>query len=364
MKIGILLMTLLLGAGAVPAQQAPGAQALPSAADSTTHGQEFKWDCSLCHTPDDWRALRPVLEFDHAETGYTLKGAHAGAGCRECHVSPVFRQIGVLCADCHTDVVHRGELGFNCERCHNEASWTQSANLLLEHQQTRFPLLGRHAITDCDACHTTVQKDEFVGLALECTQCHIRDYTATQSPNHQALGISTGCQNCHSMMDLRWTDVVFQHPASFPLALGHNVDDCVACHGSWQTVPDGQDCFACHDDDYRAVSQPSHLANAFPIDCRECHDVAGFSGPDFYSHASTGFPGFGGHSGIGCTACHPSDNYTTLDPACFGCHSSEYYGTDSPDHQVVGFPTNCEQCHTPDGWHIVSPKASAKEGWR
>ena len=340
-----------------------GAQALvedaPSLAppDSTTHGVDFKLECSRCHTPEHWRTLREPLEFAHHEdTGFELRGAHAEVSCRECHASLVFRQIGVMCADCHTDLVHRGELGFDCAQCHNEFDWTQSANLLLEHQQTRFPLLGRHATTDCEACHQTVQKDEFSGMPLDCIQCHHGDYAGTREPDHASLGFSTDCQDCHSVMHLRWADVAFQHPSSFPLVFGHDVRDCGACHRAGQLPPDPQDCYACHIGDYQRVSSPSHIANGFDTDCRVCHDPTGFREPAGYSHAASGFPSMGGHSTVSCRTCHYTPIFEDISRECFACHSEDYYGSQSPNHSEIGFPTECERCHTPAGWTLVSPK--------
>lgn len=372
MKLGIRTMALLLlgAAGAIMARAPEASFAAGDPAgtlappDSTTHGKNFKLDCSRCHTPEHWRTMRDPLDFSHKETGFELKGAHAEVTCRECHESLVFRQIGVMCADCHTDYVHRGELGFDCERCHNEIDWTQSANMLLEHQQTRFPLLGRHAVIDCEACHYTVQKDEYVGLPLDCIQCHETDYTSSREPSHAALGFSTDCQECHSVMHLRWEDVNFQHPASFPLAFGHDVRDCEACHGAGQVPPDPQDCYACHMRDYQSVSRPPHVANAFDTDCRVCHDVTGFTDPDFYNHGESGFPIQGGHSNVSCQSCHYAANYRGLARECFVCHSGEYYETESPDHAAFGFPTECERCHTPAGWTIVSPLPGVKGGLR
>jgi predicted CXXCH cytochrome family protein len=360
MKSWILFAALMAGAiapaaGTVTADEDSTTATLP---DSTVHGSDFKLDCARCHTPEDWRAPRPDLDFDHAETDYTLHGRHAELECRACHEDLVFHRIGVLCADCHADVVHRGELGYDCARCHNERDWRQSANLLLEHQQTRFPLLGRHALVDCDACHRTAQKNEFVGQPTDCRLCHANDYVETRSPNHEAFGFSTDCESCHSVVDLWWTDVAFQHPASFPLEFGHDIADCALCHVDGQVVLDGENCYACHRADYEGTVDPQHTRYNFPALCADCHETTSFYQVGPYSHSPSGFPAFGGHMTNDCAACHISGQYAGLDRACFSCHRAEYLGTEDPDHQVVGFSTECEDCHTPVDWDVVklSPK--------
>jgi hypothetical protein len=328
--------------------------AAPLLPDSTIHGEEFKLDCARCHTPEDWRKLRDELDFEHEkETGFALRGAHDALACRDCHREPAFNRIGVRCADCHEDAVHRGELGFDCERCHSETDWRLSANFLLEHQQTRFPLVGRHALLDCEACHRSLETNEYVGLPLDCFLCHAEDYAATRVPKHGRIGFSTDCQECHSVADLNWSDIMFQHPSSFPLAFGHDIEECEACHTVAQPIPDGEDCYACHAVDYAGVSRPSHTQNAFPVDCRACHGPSSFAGVDFYDHSTSGFPYIGRHADIFCGGCHGGNDYIGLPADCYSCHASDYRRTEDPDHEALEFPTNCERCHTPEGWHLA-----------
>ncbi len=327
---------------------ASGAFALeaPAPVDSTIHGVDFKEDCARCHTPDDWRTLRDEIDYDHATTGFELDGAHVDATCKQCHADPVFANIGVLCADCHRDVVHRGELGFDCGRCHEPHDWRASAALQLEHQQTRFPLMGRHALMDCEACHTDVQHDEFVGLNTECFGCHAADYHDSRAPNHGVMHFSTDCQRCHSAAHVSWDDVAFMHTGSFPLSGGHAGGECGLCHTESSPYPDGQNCFGCHDADYDG----DHASDGFPTDCRLCHDPDGFDADQGYAHVNSGFPGYGGHAETACYFCHASGMYAGMPSHCSLCHMDEYDDVFGPDH---AYPTTCENCHTPAGWGEV-----------
>lgn len=309
------------------------------------HGREL--DCAQCHQPTAFQQLLAEPAFDHAaETGFELVGSHADVDCDQCHRDLRFARIGVQCVDCHRDLNHRGELGFDCARCHEPHDWTLSAARLVEHSQTRFPLLGRHAVMDCEACHVNVQHDEYTGLATDCLGCHSADYLGSASPNHVSLGFGTDCQECHSANDLFWSGARFQHPASFPLAQGHMGVDCASCHRPGEALPDPTDCFACH-----RANNPPHIAAGFPTDCSLCHQPDTFGGVMSYGHGVSGFPGgVGQHAAADCNACHVSGTYAGLPTDCFVCHNAEYYNTQSPDHGDSGFPTTCELCHQPTDW--------------
>ena len=93
------------------------------------------------------------MRFKHQTTGFNLRGKHGNASCRSCHTSLVFSHIGVSCVDCHEDV-HKSELGFQCQNCHTPDSWNNMQEIFESHSETRFPLVGVHAIVDCESCHS------------------------------------------------------------------------------------------------------------------------------------------------------------------------------------------------------------------
>jgi len=92
-------------------------------------------DCGTCHGEHRGKNSRLVeldeKDFDHAETGFELKGNHRDIkNCRTCH-SPerlIKREqyCGYLlrtgsCIGCHSSP-HPG-IKVNCRSCHNESSW-------------------------------------------------------------------------------------------------------------------------------------------------------------------------------------------------------------------------------------------------
>ena len=81
--------------------------------------------------------------------------------CTECHVNihgSQFEQEGVT----------------NCTHCHTSANWQPE---LFDHDETEFPLEGRHAEIECKACHKVKmiegeERIEFKMESFECIDCH------------------------------------------------------------------------------------------------------------------------------------------------------------------------------------------------
>jgi hypothetical protein len=160
--------------------------------------ESFPGDCKLCHVGNDWQSLTQDFAFDHeAETGVPLTGAHQDATCLRCHNDrgpvAVFAREG--CAGCHEDI-HTGELGQDCRRCHGEWTWEPQGQLEL-HRQTRFPLVGVHAVTPCYRCHAGAEVGNFLPTDVECVTCHQSDLARATNPNHIGLGWTQGCDRCH-----------------------------------------------------------------------------------------------------------------------------------------------------------------------
>lgn len=80
------------------------------------------------------------------------------------------------------------------------------------------------------------------------------------------------CQTCHT--PLAWETPGFDH-SPFPLIGGHANLDCLQCHAGGQVRPTPTDCFFCHQPDY--VAAPDHVAQSFPTDCAQCHNIFDFS---------------------------------------------------------------------------------------
>ena len=187
------------------AGSSPGPQ-VKSSADIGPHGP-MQVACEKCHTSSAWRPIRSKPEFDHNKTGYPLQGLHAGVACQECHLNPVFSDIGRNCQDCHADL-HRRKNGAQCDVCHRVSGWQVSLQNINAHQD-RFPLIGAHAVADCYSCHKgAVGQFNRQGLSTDCVSCHAKAFQKATAPNHQALGYSTDCLQCHMSMDSWMTAAV------------------------------------------------------------------------------------------------------------------------------------------------------------
>lgn len=336
----ISLLILLMGAGAVAAEDIPRA--------GNPHG-DIELDCYLCHSEGSWQTTEDVKDFDHAAMGFTLEGRHAQAHCRDCHRDPRFAFVGTSCADCHVDI-HKGGLGPDCASCHDPRGWVQRSEARAAHDATAFPLVGAHSRVDCDACHSDALSGQYVGTPTDCYYCHAETWAATTNPEHQAVGFGQDCITCHSVYAATWGRGDFVHPPSFPLTGGHGALDCVDCHS------DGfggvsADCYVCHQTDYEGTTNPNHLSAGFPTDCAACHTTTAWE-PSTWDH-DTIFPIYSGrhrNEWDACADCHVvSSNYMVYE--CIFCHEHNQNDTDN-DHSEVNdyqyLSAACLECH-PDG---------------
>jgi hypothetical protein len=318
------------------------------------HG-DLRADCATCHTSEAWAPLRDPLPFEHAATGFPLAAAHSQAGCRDCHQSLVFSHVATACADCHRDA-HRGELGPQCDRCHEPTSWTNRLETFRVHARTRFPLLAAHAGVDCEACHRGPQPREFVNTPTECAACHLEDWRAARDPDHERLGLSRRCEECHGAASPAWRGGTFPgsfpHPASFPLTGAHARVSCTQCHvAGFAGTP--TDCVACHRDDYDRTTNPDHRTSGFPTTCESCHGTGAWR-PATVDHSLTRFPLTGAHRRLDCAQCHTGGAFRGTPTDCVACHRDDYDRTTNPDHRASGFPTGCDACHTTNAWRPAS----------
>ncbi len=244
--------------------------------DPRTH--KLKTDCLSCHRSDDAHRGRngPSCEkchgtsswkpstFDHTrDTQFPLRGSHQSAACESCHARPPFEErLKTDCYACHEkDDVHAGGQGQDCGRCHDERSWT--GEVRFDHELTRFPLLGIHAVTACEECHSG---HVFRGTRRSCVACHKED-----DVHHASLG--PHCEQCHNPNG--WPLWEFDHDleTDFPLRGRHDGLVCSGCH---RTAVRGaihlpKDCQGCHERD------DAHRG-AFGPDCGRCHSENSWSG--------------------------------------------------------------------------------------
>ena len=326
------------------------AQAQQPRVPETTRSPHGKLDipCQNCHTFSGWKPIRSVPEFDHNKTRYPLRGLHKNVACVQCHTNAVFNNVGNKCADCHADI-HRRQMGSQCEQCHSVNGWTISLKSIREHQN-RFPLIGAHAVVDCESCHKGAAVGQYKGLSTDCVGCHMSSYLTTKSPSHTALGFPTQCQQCHTTMD-SWAGARFDHAAltGFALVGAHAQLDCVACHvgGHYQGTP--TNCIGCHAKDYNGAKDPNHVSLGFTQACSQCHSTTTWLGAKF-DHASTGFVLTGAHTTLSCSSCHTGATLTAANTTCVSCHLNDFNGTQSPNHVTIGFSQQCTLCHNTTTW--------------
>lgn len=314
------------------------------------HG-EIAIACEACHSTAGWSELRTTMDFDHnKDTYFALEGQHQNGSCKFCHTDLIFANKKNKCYQCHQDV-HKGQLGIQCETCHNSVNW-KPVDLISKHALTRFPLLGKHAITECSNCHKNQNKSEYAGVTTECSGCHIKDYQSAKNPNHLLNNFSTTCQDCHTSQNWYSSKITDHARFGFPLTAGHAKVNCKSCHSNHNYSSVSGECVSCHQKDFNAAVNPNHITKQFSTSCVICHTTNPGWAPASFDHSGTGFSMTGGHAAVQsqCQTCHHS-NYNTTSSECYSCHQTDYTGTTNPNHVSGNFPTNCSQCHTTNpGW--------------
>jgi hypothetical protein len=307
------------------------------------HGKDFRIDCGQCHTIESWDVVLKNVGFNHDSTNFELIGRHKQVECRLCHPTLHFSEAKNECADCHNDM-HQNTVGYDCARCHNNESFVIS-NVTQIHQESRFPLLGAHKTADCVSCHPSESNLLFKSLGIECVDCHRDKYQATTNPNHQLVGYSTNCSECHNITSFVWQGAGFNHDF-FPLTDGHAISDCFVCHVDNNYKISGA-CYDCHESEYNMTTNPNHQASGFPFDCTLCHTTnPGWKPASFSDHDKQYFPIYSGsHKGTwsSCTECHPSG---TSSFSCIDCHEHNKTATDRRHDDVGGYSYNSNSCYS------------------
>jgi hypothetical protein len=367
--------------------------------------------CQSCH-PDHRGVDFSMVEweggknkFQHQQTGWPLKGQHAKTKCDDCHqrrliIEASIRRLldnqpkrttmlglGQRCDSCHFDE-HRGQLGRECQTCHDEAAWKPPAKF--NHNASAFPLKGKHKEVACAKCHPSETDTHIVANAFPaprattfmemkpiehktCESCHDDPHKGSLGPACASCHAETGWKVIHTSSG---KDTSFHDKTQFPLRGGHVGVECRACHGPFPGSPakfKGLPFAACSD-----CHQDAHLGQlrakppAKVAACDQCHTVNAFV-PVRYEveqHRETKFPLEGGHGATACRGCHPIDDklsakipaavhrllrerkrperfsLAVLHPkkalqSCLGCHEDVHRGQLAED----GNKDNCASCH-------------------
>lgn len=288
-------------------------------------------ECKHCHTDHKGRKADIVRldpdTFDHASTDFPLKGAHLKARCASCHAAgKKHREAPSRCIDCHRkDDHHKGSLGPDCAKCHNEQAWRSGR---FDHSKTRFPLVGEHQKVACASCHA---KERYKGTPMQCVDCH-------RLEDAHAGRYGAKCATCHSPSG--WKRIGFDHDRQtrFPLTGRHKQAKCDGCHKGriYETKPK-QDCFSCHEKD--DVHKGRNGAS-----CNSCHSTAGWREVRFDHNKDTRFPLRGKHASVKCESCHRGGvRADKPDTACVSCHKAD-------DAHKGQLGTQCSRCHNETGW--------------
>ena len=296
--------------------------------DQKGHKGQFGEKCETCHDAKAWKPS----SFNHdSDTKYALRGKHKTTQCTDCHKGNVYRvKLSQDCYACHkVDDKHKESLGRDCGSCHSERSWKEPAKF--NHDQTSFPLLGKHVQADCKDCHKSAM---FKEAPKDCYSCHKKE-----DKHEGTLGKS--CADCHSERDWKTTAGRFNHDLTkFQLRNAHADAKlkCSGCHKdlkSYRNTP--IDCYSCHKKDDKHEGQQGKQ-------CEQCHSDRSWK-IDKFDHNLSRFPLTGRHAAVVCKDCHKNALFKDTPRDCYSCHKKE-------DKHKLRFGERCESCHNTRAWSI------------
>ncbi|MFH0841980.1 MAG: cytochrome c3 family protein [Bacteroidota bacterium] len=318
------------------------------------HRQTLSSQCLTCHNPD---AFKPATKFNHTSAKFQLNGKHKTVDCIKCHKIVTvngmkFQEFRGLqfgnCTGCHNDP-HKNKFGQNCRQCHTEQSFTVVKNTPgFDHSKTSFPLVEKHLLVDCKACHKGKLTDPV--RHFRCDDCH-SDYHDGQFLKN---GLTPDCSQCHSVAGFtRFSFSVEQHNAGpFPLRYSHQAVPCTDCHKKldrWSFRNIGLSCKECHNDIHQGRIEPRYYPDG---KCNVCHNENRWADINF-NHSATKFPLTGQHMKQSCRACHfrpdksgiIQQKFYELTTTCTTCHNDNH----NRQFEKNGL-TDCLECHDTENW--------------
>ena len=297
--------------------------------------------CGDCHTPLDWKLIRPGAWVHEQKTGFPLTGSHKTLDCDQCHKSNILGGLPDDCFSCHEADYNNAsspnhltaQFPTDCSLCHTSTHWNATS-----YSHPGFPLNGSHLSAPCSDCH---QNGVYAGTPNQCAACHMDDYNQARDPNHLEGGFSTSCEICHGFDAVSWEGAVFDHNLVWPLQGAHQNLDCTECHANGYNLP--QNCYGCHQAEYQATSDPNHISAGFPTQCESCH----FPNHLTWSQAvfNHNFPiNSGEHAGYACTDCHLTANYNVF--SCIDCHAHRESRMSGIHNHVAGYIYSSQACYS------------------
>jgi hypothetical protein len=351
--------------------------------------------CSTCHVTRSFSAISRT-SFDHDATKYPLRGRHASVSCEGCHGrnlanrTPAF----VACASCHADP-HPGagptaSARSDCATCHTVTGFTPSTFTVARHQQSRYPLEGRHVTVACARCHVTERPPQGAAAqstlvraarlqlpGVTCASCH-RDSHRGELAARADQG---ACESCHTTAAFAPSTFATAAHARLRVTLEgrHGQVPCAACHGpqraglpALRASRPGESgitlalretaCASCHVDPH-AGRYAAEGVRPIASGCSACHTASQWRPARVTAamHDTFSYALEGAHRAVPCVACHtelttrPATstlqlNATGITPlpfsarrttACATCHETPH-GTQFAGRKDGG---RCEGCH-------------------
>ncbi|MBS4028920.1 MAG: cytochrome C [Ignavibacteriales bacterium] len=330
-------------------------------------------NCSSCHNTT---AFRPALMFEHEKAKFKLVGAHTKVTCEKCHSKekrngkPFQHFTGLNfknCTPCHEDV-HKGKFGLACEKCHSITTFKEVKSGMFNHDNTNYPLAGKHKLIECKDCHKQGMK---VKLTFgKCIDCH-SDYHKGEFVERGALSGERGgnakvrdCSECHTVRGFSPSMFTLEkhYETKFKLAGSHLAVPCQSCHKketNWHFRVDGTKCTQCHENVHGKELAEKFLGKN---ECERCHAGESWKTISF-DHAKTDFVLLGKHSVAQCVDCHLSKTkdergekdeergktkvyvFDSVKQECATCHRDIHFGQFQKEGR-----TQCEQCHAFENW--------------
>lgn len=318
------------------------------------HQNTLSKNCNECHNQE---AFQPATGFDHSNTDFNLIGKHKDVDCIKCHALNTrngkdFQQFAGVefasCTNCHEDV-HQNKFGNDCTKCHNEFSFkTANTNRNFNHNQTNYPLLGKHRNIDCVKCHKSGSYTRALNYK-RCNDCH-SDYHEGQFAKN---GVSPDCESCHTVNGFTPSSYSIErhNQSRFALQGSHMATPCFACHkegDKWNfNIPENR-CVDCHDNVHKNVLDKKYMPES---DCKACHTSETWQQISF-DHNTTNFKLLGKHARQTCRDCHfretngiVKQQFSGLAESCENCHEDIHF----KQFEVLG-KNDCTRCHTFNNW--------------
>jgi hypothetical protein len=332
------------------------------------HRGQLGKNCLQCHNTTDWKK---VINFDHSKTRFALTGAHAKVNCEKCHTpgpdqKPRWKGIPFeRCESCHKDP-HGGSFTATCQTCHNTSAWKAvsetALNTRFNHDQTKYPLRGKHAEVGCTKCHSGGDFNKPIAFQ-QCANCHRPDPHSGQFAQRPDKGECAACHTVDGFKPAKF-GVPEHKQTGYPLEGKHAEVKCEKCH-----IPAGKAtiykvkfarCTDCHRDQHAGQFQAAPHRNR----CEDCHNVKNFS-PSLFSlaqHNKTKFVLWGAHVAVACGDCHKKGRtpqfaevaqYKFEDESCTACHLDPHRGQFRERMMKAGRDgkaQGCVVCHSMESW--------------